>query len=117
MEDFKERLNNKNKIIEEKNDIIDNKNKEIEELNEIILSLTKRINTHSSIVADFNFILEAANKKIDLLEKEKNQWVTDRINQQQVITQQLGNSDNIISQLQNELITTQDRLKKYEKVD
>ena len=61
--------------------------------------------------------LADAQKIISILEAEKNQWTMQKDLQSQIIAQQLGNSDNTATQLQNEIISLKRRLKKYEDVD
>ena len=47
--------------------------------------------------------LDVAMSMIANLEAEKRQWVQEKIKQQEIIKQQLGNSDDVVIQLQDEI--------------
>ena len=66
--------------------------------------LLKRYNAAQISLADLSQQLVEAQKRIMVLEAEKKQWEIEKINQQSIIHQQLGNSDNIVRQLQEEIM-------------
>ena len=47
--------------------------------------------------------LELAMQMIGTLEAEKRQWVQEKIKQTEIIAHQIGNSDNVVIQLQDEI--------------
>ena len=49
-------------------------------------------------------IIKQREDRIALLVAEKKQWEQEKIIQTQIISQQIGNSDSVVQQLQNEII-------------
>jgi len=49
--------------------------------------------------------IEFLEKALEIAEREKKQWVSDKMVQQQIIAQQLTSSDEVARSLQNELIS------------
>ena len=64
--------------------------KRIDSLNEGIKAMEAKISNDEQI--------------INILNAEKVQWNQSKMVQEQIITQQLGNSDNVVNQLQEEII-------------
>lgn len=114
---FKQRLKEKNIVIDDMNKVIENKNKIINKATDDTVYLLKRIRVHDDIVQEMGIVLEQQKKYIISLENEKDHWNKSKCQEQQIIAQQICNNDNIVSALENELINIKSRLRKYEKVD
>ena len=66
-------------------------------------ALMRRYLATQESMAKLETLLNQANKQIEILSAEKNQWVQQKIMQDQIIQQQLGNSDSVVRQLQDEI--------------
>ena len=66
-------------------------------------ALMKRYLAAQASLADLERQLKRALNQIAILEAEKKQWEEQKVLQSQIIQQQLGNSDNVVRQLQDEI--------------
>ena len=66
-------------------------------------ALMKRYLAAQASMADLERQLKRAFNQIAILEAEKKQWEEQKVLQAQIIQQQLGNSDNVVRQLQDEI--------------
>ena len=66
-------------------------------------ALMKRYLAAQASLADLERQLKRAFNQIAILEAEKKQWEEQKVLQAQIIQQQLGNSDNVVRQLQDEI--------------
>ena len=117
IEDFKQRIKDKNNEIDRLNIKLEEVYKSIEEKDYDISKLLRRINNHASVVAELEQILEQQASEIKSLQLQKDQWQKSKLEQQIIIMNQIQNSENQMRSLESELINTKDRLRKYEKVD
>ncbi len=67
------------------------------------VALMKRYLAAQASLADLERQLKRALNQIAILEAEKKQWEEQKVLQSQIIQQQLGNSDNVVRQLQDEI--------------
>ena len=79
---------------------------------QIYRDLLKRYEGTQKTLEKLDALYRNALKKIALLEAEKVQWQTEKIQQCQIIQQQLKKSDEAKTALQDEIIKLKERLKK-----
>lgn len=77
--------------------------------------LQKRVDSLGDGIKELNKKIETLEYINSILESEKVQWIQEKTIQQQIIHQQLGNSDNVISQLQDEIRELRRKIKKIKK--
>ena len=65
--------------------------------------LQQRIDSYGDAVVQLEAKIKLLTELNQTLEAEKRQWTEEKIKQQMIIQQQLGNSDDVVSQLQDEI--------------
>ena len=73
--------------------------------------LLKRYNASQKLLEQTIEKLNKQRQQIEILEAEKRQWVEQKILQNHIIQQQLGNSDNVVRQIQNEILNLKEKIK------
>jgi len=78
----------------------------------------KRYKATQESLKELSGKLDVAMQMITTLEAEKRQWVIEKIKQTDIISKQLGNSDGVVEQLQDEIRSIKSKLCKecYRKV-
>jgi len=78
----------------------------------------KRYKATQDSLNEISSRLDIAMQMIATLEAEKRQWVQEKVKQTEIISKQLGNSDGVVEQLQDEIRSIKSKLCKecYRKV-
>ena len=71
----------------------------------------KRYNSLKEAVSILDKRLKETSRQNSILQAEKKQWAQQQVVQENVITQQLGNSDKVVRQLQDEIMMLRKKLK------
>ena len=77
----------------------------------------KKIDSLSIAVSKLEKIIELQQVELSKNEAQKKQFEFEKIKQNSIIASHMSNNDSVVNQLQEELISTKRRLRKYEKVD
>lgn len=81
------------------------------------ISLMKRIKALQESVLLIEHKFDSIKEENKILEAEKIQWSSEKNKQQLIVTNFLNKNQDLVSVIQDELISVKNRLRKYEKVD